>query len=103
MMILLLIIGMGCVTFLLRLSFISVAGKTNMPQWLQRCLQFVPIAVLMAIIVPDLIYQQHSYQLLNNNERLIAGLVAALVAWKTNNVLLTIGTGMGLLWLLQSL
>jgi len=32
---------------------------------------------------------------------LLAGLVAVLVAWRTRNVLLTVGVGMGVLWVLQ--
>jgi branched-subunit amino acid transport protein len=36
------------------------------------------------------------------NTRLVAGALAALVAWRTKNVLLTIGVGMAALWILQA-
>ena len=38
-----------------------------------------------------------------SNVRLLAGLAATLVAWRTKNVLLTIGVGMAALWILQAL
>jgi len=37
------------------------------------------------------------------NFRLLAGLVGALVAWRTRNVLLTLAAGMLALWGLQAL
>jgi len=36
------------------------------------------------------------------NERLLAGLLAILVAWRTRNVLLAVAAGMIALWLLQA-
>ncbi|MGH2374135.1 MAG: AzlD domain-containing protein [bacterium] len=36
-----------------------------------------------------------------DHPRLIAGVLAAGVAWRTKNVFLTIGVGMALLWILQ--
>ena len=35
------------------------------------------------------------------NERLLAATLAAAVAWLSKNVWLTVGVGMGALWLLQ--
>ena len=37
------------------------------------------------------------------NLRLLAGTLAALVAWRTRNVLATIAAGMGALWILGAL
>jgi branched-subunit amino acid transport protein len=37
------------------------------------------------------------------NLRLVAGLIAALVAWRTRRTLLSIGVGMVVLWVLQAL
>jgi len=36
------------------------------------------------------------------NDRLLAGLVGLLVAWRTRNVLWTVAAGMVALWLLQA-
>ena len=70
-------------------------------QIIQRALRFVPMAVLTAIIVPGLIMQNDLLDLRPDNPRLLAGLVAILVAWKTKNVLITILAGMAVFWLLQ--
>jgi len=61
----------------------------------------VPAAVLSAIIAPELLMPGGTFNLSLGNERLLAGLVAVLVAWRTRNVLLTVGVGMGVLWVLQ--
>ncbi len=91
----------GLLTFGLRVAFIVGWHRLTMPPLLQRALRFVPIAVLVALVVPDLLLVQGELAL--PNERLLAGLVAIAVAWRTRNVLLTIASGMASLLLLQML
>jgi branched-subunit amino acid transport protein len=91
----------GLLTFLTRLSFIALFGHWQLPDWLRRALRFVPPAVLSAIIFPEVLMRDGSLAVQANNFRLVAALVAALVAWRTRNVLLTIGSGMAVLYLLQ--
>jgi len=93
----------GAITFLTRLSFIAILGQREIPAWLQRSLRLVPPAVLTAILVPELIFHSGSLDLSLGNFRLIAGLLAALVAWRTRNTLLTILVGMAVLFLLQAI
>jgi branched-subunit amino acid transport protein len=50
-----------------------------------------------------LFYQNGTLEVSLGNERLLAGLVAALIAWRTRSVLLTLGGGMAVLWTLQTL
>lgn len=90
-------------TFLLRLSFIYLFGKIQMPAWLRRSLRFVPASVLAALVFPALTYPAGTLDLSLGNVRLLAGLGGALVAWRTKNVLLTIVVGMVLFWVLQAL
>ncbi len=98
----LLIGALGLVTFLLRLSFIALFGRVEMPPRLKRALRFVPASVLSAIIAPALFYPDGALDLSLGNERLLAGGLAALVAWRTRHMLLTIAVGMGALWLLRA-
>lgn len=93
----------GLVTFATRLSFIALLGRWEPPPLVQRALRLVPPAVLSAIIAPELVIRGQALDLSFGNARLFAGLVAALVALKTRNVLLTIAVGMGALWGLQAL
>ena len=99
----LLVIAIAVGTFLLRLSFIHFSDRMTLPPLVQRALRFVPPAVLAALILPALLRSGGSIDLTLANPRWIAGLLAAVIAWRTHNVLLTLATGMGTLWLLQAL
>ena len=96
------ILGAGAVTFALRLSFIVLLGRIEIPPFLERALRFVPAAVLTAVVVPLLLYQNGAPEILLGNERLLAGLVAAVICWRTRNVPLTLVGGMATLWTLQA-
>ena len=93
----------GAVTFALRLSFIALLGRIEIPPLLGRALRFVPAAVLTAVVIPLLFYDNGALEFSWGNERLLAGVVAALIAWRTRSVLLTLGGGMATLWILQAL
>ncbi len=95
------VIVIGLITFGYRLSMLIFAAQFDLPLWLQRPLRFVPIAALTAIIVPELLIRNGQLDLTTGNVRLLAGLVATVVAWRTRNVLLTIGVGMLVLWGMQ--
>lgn len=98
----LVIFGMTLVTFLPRLSVIALLRREALPPGLARALRFVPPAALSAIIFPALVMPDGTPDLSTANARLLTGLVAAIVAWRSRNTLLTIGVGMLLLWLLQA-
>ncbi|MEJ5202893.1 MAG: AzlD domain-containing protein [Anaerolineales bacterium] len=95
------ILTAGLLTFLTRLSFIALFGRWQPPDWLRHALRFVPPAVLSAIIFPEVLMRDGALAVQADNFRLVAALVAALVAWRTRNVFLTIGSGMAVLYLLQ--
>ena len=97
------IVGAGAVTFALRLSFIALLGRMETPDFLGRALRFVPAAVLTAVVIPLLVYVNGALEVSLGNERLLAGLVAALIAWRTRSVLFTLGGGMAALWMLQAI
>lgn len=89
----------GALTFAIRLSFIGAAGRVGIPAWFERMLRFVPVAALTALIWPDLLIAHGAISL--GEPRLLAGLLAAAIAWRTRNVLATIGGGMLALWAIQ--
>ncbi|NCF09278.1 MAG: AzlD domain-containing protein [Gammaproteobacteria bacterium] len=97
------ILGAGFGTWLLRLSFIETWQWLSVPPLLDRALRYVPAAVMAALVVPALVRPESVVDLSPDNLRLLAGIVAALVAWLTRNVLLTLAVGMGVLWALQGL
>ena len=86
---------MALVTFGVRYSVLVLVGRMPLPQPIVRALRFVPPAVLTAIIVPAVLLPHgDQIDLRLNNEYLVAAVIAALVAWRSRNVLLTIVIGM---------
>jgi branched-subunit amino acid transport protein len=97
---LIMLIG-GLITFGMRFSLIFLFGKFEVPQTMRKALHYVPPAVLSAIILPELLYRANQLDLSLGNTRLLAGIVAILVAWFSKNTLLTILAGMIALLVLQ--
>jgi len=97
------VLGVGIGTFLLRLSFIEMWKWLRVPPLLMQALNYVPAAVLAALVLPALLRSGGAIDVTFGNLRLYAGLAALAVAWYTRNMLLTLGSGMGALWLLQAL
>lgn len=91
----------GLLTFGMRFAFIYLLGRFEIPETMRRGLRFVPPAVLSAIVVPELLIQSGQVNFSLTNTRLLAGIVAVLVAWKTKNTLLTILAGMAALLILE--
>ena len=91
----------GVLTFGMRFVFIYLLGRFEVPETLRRALRFVPPAVLTAIVVPGLLVRSGQIDLTPSNFRLLAGLAAVLVAWRTKNTLLTILGGIVTLLLLE--
>ncbi len=91
----------GLITFAIRFSFIYLFGKFHIPETVRRALHYVPPAVLSAIVFPELFLKDGTLDVSLHNVRLLAGLVAIVVAWYSKNTLLTIVIGMLALFLFQ--
>jgi branched-subunit amino acid transport protein len=94
-------IAAGLLTYATRLSFIMVLGRVQVPSIVRRGLRFVPAAVLSAIVFSEILLRERQLYLSLDNNRLVAGIIAALVAWRSRSILLTIAVGMAALWILQ--
>ena len=91
----------GLITFGMRFSLIYLFGRFQVPETTRRALHYVPPAVLSAIIFPELFLHDGQLFISLDNFRLLAGVIAALVAWFSKNTLITIIAGMVALFLLQ--
>lgn len=91
---LLLVAGMAAVTFGVRYPVLVLVGRIPLPDSVFRALRYVPPAVLTAIIVPAVLMPGGTVDLSPANAYLVAGIVSALVAWRTKSLLLTIIIGM---------
>jgi branched-subunit amino acid transport protein len=95
-----LLAGVG--TYLMRVSFIAAADRlVTVPSWAQMVLRQIPPAALASIVLPALVRPQGEIDF--THPRFAAGLVAAVVAWRTKSVAATLVIGMGLVVLLQNL
>ena len=97
------VLAAGLVTFALRFALVGALGKVTLPPLLVRGLRFVPPAVLTAIIVPELVLPGGQLDPSLGNPRLLAGVLATLVAWVSKSVVFTVVAGMVALWLLTAL
>jgi branched chain amino acid efflux pump len=93
----------GLITFGIRFSLIYLFGRLHIPETMRKALQYVPPAVLSAIIFPELFLKDGNLNLALDNYRLLAGLFAVVVAWFGKNTLVTIIAGMITLFLLKFL
>lgn len=91
----------GLITFSMRFSLIYLFGRFEIPETLKKALHYVPSSVLSAIIFPELFIQDDVFNFQFTNIRLLAGVIAVLVAWFSKNTLLTIVIGMIALFLLS--
>jgi branched-subunit amino acid transport protein len=96
------LLAAGVLTFLTRLSFIWLFDRVAMPNILRRALRFVPPAVLSVIIFQELLIRDGRLAISLDNSRLLAGMVAILIAWRTRSPLLTIAVGMATLLTLNA-
>lgn len=97
------LVAIGLITFVWRVSFIALWQRLSIPDVVERALAYVPAAVLAAIVAPELLAPNNAIELSLGNERLLAGVAAGIVAWRTQNMFWTIGVGMVALWILQAL
>ncbi len=93
------ILGMSAVSYALRVTML-VTGR-QFPEWLARGLAYVPIALFAALATPGLV-RPHGQ--ITVGPELAAGVVAALVAWRTaGRMPLVIGAGLGTFLLVRLL
>jgi len=95
----LIILSMAVITFYERASFLLLSGRVQLPGILLRALPYVPAAVLTAIWAPELLLQNGVLNVAPGNERLLAGVVAILVAWRYRVTFGTIVAGLAALHL----
>lgn len=90
----LIILGMAAVTYITRIGSLVVFHYTGIPDWLEGWMKHVPTSIFTALIVPALLFPKGYLDITIHNHYLIAGIIAAVVAYKSHNIIMTIGLGM---------
>lgn len=97
------IVCLGIGSFFLRFVFIGLVGDRVMPPWLLRNLRYTAVAVLPALVAPQVLWPAANGGS-PEPARMAAAAVTLTVGLLTRNVLAAIGAGAvtlyGMLWLL---
>lgn len=97
------IIGMALVTYIPRVLPLVILSRREIPPGLRCWLQFVPVSVLSALLVPGLLVQNGQLALQLNNHYLLAAIPSFLVAVKYRNIFLTVFCGIVSLMVIRAL
>lgn len=97
------IVAMAIATFLTRFTSPAILSGASISPCLKRFLKYVPTAILTSLIAPT-IFAPHGYiEISTGNSYLIAGTIAALLAYFRQPPLVTMGGGMATMLVLRSL
>lgn len=88
------IAAMAAATFFTRFASPAILGSSGIAPRFKRFLKHVPTAILTALIAPSLFAPQGHIEISIGNSYLIAGTIAALLAYFRQPPLVTMGGGM---------
>ena len=96
------IFAVGALNYVSRVSFIALFSRRTMPPLLARALRYVPAAMLTALVLP-MVVDAGAAGGAWLTPKIIAAVIATVVAYWKLGTLWTLGVGMVALWTLQSL
>ncbi len=94
-----LIIAMGAVTYFPRMLPLAVLSRRRLPHWFAEWLEFIPPAILSALLAPTLFAQGNPRLFVLGKIELLAALPTLLFALKTRSLAGTVVIGMLFFWL----
>ena len=94
----LLVLGMGIVTYLPRWVPLIFLSRRRLPELLRLWLDFIPAAVLSALILPALVTTGEPRHLTVLQPALLVSIPTLIFAWKTRSLAGTVIIGMALFW-----
>lgn len=83
-------------TLLSKIVPIAVLSGDNIPKIIKKWLDFVPVAVMAALVGPDIFFYEGNFNIGLSNLFLLVSIPVFFVAWKTSNYFITIAIGIGL-------
>ena len=93
---LLCVFGSVVVTLLPKILPVTFLKGDSLPPLLRHWLSFVPVAVMAALVGPDVFFYEGHFNAGPSNLFLMVALPSLLVAWWSKNYFLTIAFGIGL-------
>jgi len=95
----LVVLGMGVVTYVPRLVPLLFLSRRELPRWFTEWLEYIPAAILSALILPLLLTTGVPRHLDVTKPELLVAVPTFLVALKTRSLAGTVLAGMFLYWL----
>lgn len=92
-------IGMGIVTYVPRWFPLVFLSRRQLPQWLIEWLDFIPAAILSALVLPCLVTAGEPRHLDLFRHELLVAIPTLIFALKTRSLAGTVILGMFLFWL----
>ena len=86
----------SALTLLLKTFPVSCLKGSSFPLLLRRWLDYVPVAVMAALVGPDIFIYNDQLDFSGSNLFLWVSIPVFLVAWKTSNYFVTIAVGLAL-------
>ncbi|MCU0572986.1 MAG: AzlD domain-containing protein [Syntrophobacteraceae bacterium] len=97
------ILAMGLVTYLPRWMPLFVLSQRTMPGWLMEWLDLIPVAILSALVFPEILTSGTPKELDVLQARSLAAVPTLIFALKTRSLGGTVLVGMVLFWALEKL
>jgi len=88
-------LAMTAVTCLCRSLFTVSVSRVRISLWWEHYLTFIPFAVLTALVTPYLILPGPAAKFSLINPYSLAGVVTFIVSFRSKNLILSVGIGMG--------
>ena len=95
-----LIIYCGVITYFTRFSMIALIKKEMFNDRIRQVLSYVPTAIFPAIIFPAIFLDDSGSILIENNPKIMAALIAALIGIFSRSIIATIFSGLASYWFL---
>jgi branched-subunit amino acid transport protein len=96
---LLLLLGMGLVTYAPRALPLLALSRRPLPRWLEEWLELIPVALLAALVTPAVLATPEPRAVSLARPELWVALPTLAIAWKTRSLGGTVVAGMLLYWL----
>ena len=95
-----LIIYCGLITYFTRFSMIALIKKEMFNNRVREVLSYVPSAIFPAIIFPAIFLDSSGSILIEDNPKIMAALIAALIGIFSRSIIATIFSGLASYWFL---
>lgn len=95
--------AMTAATYFSRAFFTVSVSRARLSPSQERYLSFIPFAVLMAMVTPYLLLPESGSSLSLFNPWLLAGGLTLFVSWRTKSLLLSVGSGIAVFFILGTL